>query len=919
MTTREEHERAAATGDVEAMHEFGQFLERSTPPDIPGALDWYGRAAASGHRCAMNDLGRLAEAENPPDLKSAREWYERGAIAGDATAMYNMAGLLADRTTPPDPAGARPWYERAASAQYQDAYFKLAYLLAERLDPPDPAAARKWYEKAAEHGDAVAMYNIGQLYRYTLQPNDPVAARHWYERAAADGYTNAKFTLGLMSEAGDDVPDALLWYEKAAADGHAGAMNNLGTLLEVKVDKPNLPAATEWYERAALADNPNAKTNLTRLRGDGDAAPAGPSVERTVMPDRVVRATRGIPPKSGADSSGIGAALDALVEDTPYRHNPFRLAGLQTDADSRQVRKRVTELEAAEKLGAALTRTTALAVSPAPDAADVKAALNRLREPVNRLVQELFWLWPCTDDDPALAAMFRDDTAAAEQIWLDRMGQDAIAAHNIAVLRHIQGLETSRGQAAETWLDALTAWGSAVGAEAVWNRLRDRASRIDDRRLDTAAVDELRGALPAMLLRIQAALIVNATAEDDFAAADLHITVLDRFADQVETHPGGFDAGAIDDARGWAVRKLAARLKSIADEAHRAGSQRPAEAAQAVHRMLDRARVPLRVIDRLSPPTDPLGAGAHDDIVGTAIFCDIQHYNEVRDIASSVAMLERLGPIATTTAIRDRLAKEWSAAATLQVDKLCAEARSSTEANKKQGLQAARDLLDRTRLPLARIRAGEDPGGERIARAQDHIATTATSCAVSYCNDTGDLESTEQVLHRIQPLPVGGETRTFVQEQIAVLAGMLGERNAAARLRNTCWFCQDRPATQGQHYPFGLHRDVTYSGNTKRWRTLTVEVPRCDRCRQLHLPDETKRRQLGTAVTLASVGAFFSLIFGFAVYPLFVITAICVIVAIGAGIAKLSLGTDGVENRAMTYPPLTELLGQGWRKGERPA
>ncbi len=915
MTTREEYERAAATGDIDAMHDFGQYLERSAPPDIPAALDWYERAAAGGHRCAMNDLGRLAEGADPPDLRSAREWYERGAIAGDATAMYNMAGLLADRTTPADPAGARPWYERAASANYQDAYFKLAYLLAERIDPPDPAAARTWYEKAAEHGDSIAMYNIGQLHRYTLEPKDPVAARHWYERAAAGGYTSAAFTLGLMSEADNDIPEAILWYEKAAADGHAGAMNNLGTLLEAKVHTPNLPAATDWYERAATAGNSNAKTNLTRLRG---AAPERPSVERTVLPAGVVRARGAARPKATADSP-IATALDALIEETPYRHNPFRLAGLHTDADSRQVRKRVTELEAAEKLGAPLTRATALAVSPPPDAADVKAALNRLREPVNRLVQELFWLWPCTDDDPALAALSRADTAGAERVWLDRMGRDAIAAHNIAVLRHIQGFETSRGQAPETWLDALTAWACAVDDETVWQHLRERASRIDDRRLDAAAVEELRGALPVMLLRLQAALIVNATANDDFATADLHIAVLDRFAEQVRAHPGAFDATAVDDARGWAVRKLAAHLKSIADEAHRAGAQRPAEAARAVDRMLDRARVPLRVIDRLRPPSDPLGAGAHDDIVGTAIFCDIRHYNEVRDIASSVAMLERLGPIATTTAIRDRLSKEWSAAATLQVDKLCAAARTGTETDKKQGLRAARDLLDRTRLPLARIRASDDPGGERLARANDHIATTATSCAVSYCNQTGDLESTEQVLRRVQPLPVGAETRTFVQEQITVLAGMLREREEAARLRNTCWFCRGRPAAQGGHYPFGLHRDVTYSGNTKRWRTLTVEVPRCEPCRQLHLPEQSRRNKLGGAVAFAILGAIFSFFIGLAAHPVFIVTGICVFVALVTGVGLLSMGSDEIKNRASAYPPVTELLGQGWRTGERPA
>lgn len=918
MTTREEYERAAATGDIDAMHDFGQHLERSTPPDIAGAQDWYGRAAAGGHRCAMNDLGRLAERADPPDPATAREWYERGATAGDAAAMYNLAGLLADRTTPPDPAGARPWYERAAAAEYTDAYFALAYLLAERLNPPDPAAAVRWYQKAAEHGDSAAMYNVGQLYRFTLQPPDQVTARRWYERAAAEGYTNALFTLGLMSEADNDIPDAILWYEKAAAKGHAGAMNNLGTLIEAKVHTPNPPAATEWYERAALADNPNAKTNLARLRGGSDTAPsAPPGLERTVLPDTVLRANGAVHLKSVAPTSGIATALDALVEDTPYRHNPFRLAGLRTDADSRQVRKRVTELEAAEKLGAPLTRPAALPVTPPPDAADVKAALNRLREPVNRLVQEVFWLWPCTDGDPALTALSQGEADTAERIWLDRISRDAIAVHNIAVLRHIQGLETPRGRSAETWLDALTAWDSALADDSVWNRLRERASHIDDRRLDASAVADLRGALPAMLLRIQAALIVRAAVDDDFATADLHIDVLDRFADQVRTRPGAFDTPTIDEARGWAIRKLAARLKSIADEAHRAGSQRPAEASQAAARMLDRARVPLRVIDRLRPPTDPLGAGAHDDIVGTAIFCDIQHYNESRDVAASVAMLERLGPIATTAAIRDRLTSEWAATSVLQVDKFCAEARAGAEGNRKNGLQAARDLLDRTRLPLARIRAGNDPGGERIARAQDHIATTATSCAVAYCNDTGDLESTRQVLEHIRPLPVGAEASTFVGEQITVLADMLRERNEAHRLRNTCWFCQAQPATQGQHYPFGLHRDVTYSGNTKRWRTLTVEVPRCAACRQAHLPEETKRTNLNRVGAVGYLAAFITFFIGLGTHPVFIVTAICLVVAIGTSLALHSMGHQ-IRDRALIYPPLSELRTEGWKLGERP-
>lgn len=90
---------------------------------------------------------------------------------------------------------------------------------------------------------------------------------------------------------------------------------------------------------------------------------------------------------------------------------------------------------------------------------------------------------------------------------------------------------------------------------------RERASRFDDRRLDAA--EELRGALPVMLLRPQAALIVNAAANDDFAAADLHIAVLDRFAEQVRTHPGAPDAAIAAEQR---LRDLRAAIDQAEDE-----------------------------------------------------------------------------------------------------------------------------------------------------------------------------------------------------------------------------------------------------------------------------------------------------------------------------------------------------------------
>jgi TPR repeat protein len=886
VTRREQYERAAAAGDAGAMHDLGYLLERSDPSDLAEVWQWYERAAVAGHRCAMNDLGRLAERADPPDLRTAREWYERAAAAGET-----------------------------------DAYFRLGYLLAERIDPPDLRAAREWYEKAAEHGSATAMYNLGQLHSYQLEPQDLAAARRWYERAAADGHPDAPFVLGVLSAAAADPAAAVIWYEKAVAAGHSGAMNNLGTVLEDKLAPPNLPAAMEWYERAAAAGNSNAKTNLARLRGTATATgPAPPDVPRTVLPDRVSRSA-GSPVSVGAapgTSAGAAAALDTLIDDTAYRHNPFRLAGLRTDADSRQLRKRVTELDAGAKLGAPLAHAGVLPVTPAPDPADVKAALNQLREPVHRLVQELFWIWPADGADPAMDALAGGDVGGAERIWLDRLDQDAIAAHNLAVLRHVQGLETPRGRAPETWLDALTAWDAAIGGAALWQRLHARAAHIDDRRLGEPALAELRRALPAALLRIHTTLIVRAAEDGDATTAGIHVDVLEQFAEQVARHPSAFDAGVIDDARGSAVRKLAAWLKTIADDAGRALAQRPREASAAAHRMLDRARVSLQVADRLRPPPDPVGAGAHDDLVRTAIACDDAHYHETKDAAASAALLERLGPIATTEAARQRLVTERATTARLYINELLNDARRATEGSAGDGARAARELLDRAQMPLARIRAACDPGDERFAEWQDMVALTATSCTVAYFNGTSDLDTAERLLARIRPLPQGREALDFVREQDAVLGRIRQQRTETARLENTCWFCGTRPAVAGGHFRIGLHRDVTYTGNVKRWKSLKVDVPRCALCVEEHRPHERKRAVAERVGALAGVAALITFLIGLGAHPVLIAAAICLAVALGSGFSLLAIGNE-VFDRALRFPPVAELMAQGWKKGERPA
>src|SRR3712207_3919390 len=79
-----------------------------------------------------------------------------------------------------------------------------------------------------------------------------------------------------------------------------------------------------------------------------------------------------------------------------YRTNAFRVSELPVDADGRQLAKRQQVIELASNTGMPVPpgpgRALPLAATPDPDA--LRDAMQRLRDPERRLVDEFFWFWP---------------------------------------------------------------------------------------------------------------------------------------------------------------------------------------------------------------------------------------------------------------------------------------------------------------------------------------------------------------------------------------------------------------------------------------------------------------------------------------------------------------------------------------------
>ena len=230
--------------------------------------------------------------------------------------------------------------------------------------------------------------------------------------------------------------------------------------------------------------------------------------------------------RTTADSAESGADYQPLLDvavPTLYRSNAFRITGLQIDASARDLAWRSERLRTDEPLGAAALRSeSALPLDPAPGGEAIREALQRLRDPEHRLVEELFWFWrmdATAREDPALEALTAGDTTTAVQIWREHGG---IGAHNLAVLFHATALDLdlsseplkadAQRRRDRCWRESFSSWKTAIDSEEFWSRLTARIPELQDPRLTTGPGRRIRAALPRTLLSISARLAVAARA-----------------------------------------------------------------------------------------------------------------------------------------------------------------------------------------------------------------------------------------------------------------------------------------------------------------------------------------------------------------------------------------------------------------------
>jgi hypothetical protein len=280
-----------------------------------------------------------------------------------------------------------------------------------------------------------------------------------------------------------------------------------------------------------------------------------------------------------------------------YRENTFRITGLPVDATEREMRRQAATLKHLEEFGAAEDVVThAYALRPAPSAEQIRAAMQRLKDPELRLIDEFFWFWPKEfgqgSEDPALLALQRGDASTAYGIW----GQEAldkesgyVAVHNLAVLYHLVALDWTivdlssavdadrEAKIDQYWRFAFDYWEQVATHDSIWESVKARVQNLDDARLTTGFVRRMRTSLPEAFDKINAEAALKFAESGRMDWARKHVIFMN------ETHQG------LDDVEKTAVLVLAParrRVLQLVQVAKEETNKDPASGKQVAERLI---------------------------------------------------------------------------------------------------------------------------------------------------------------------------------------------------------------------------------------------------------------------------------------------------------------------------------------------
>jgi hypothetical protein len=372
----------------------------------------------------------------------------------------------------------------------------------------------------------------------------------------------------------------------------------------------------------------------------------------------------------------IEAREEILIEAADsdlYRRNAFRVVELSVDADPRDISRQGSKLKMIETIGGSRRINGVLPLDPLPEIDDIREALQRLQDPVRRLVDEFFWFWPDKigrgKADEALAALSRDDFKAAAAAWVKYEkvpGSDIAAKHNFAVFAHTQALDMEFKTLCKTlpkkqenlregyWKVAYSRWKILLDHNPFWDRLNERIRELDDPRLTPGTARGIRNTLPLSILLINAKLALQAAEKNNTPEAKRHLDIMKAWERQKKDSLSPIMAEALK----MAVKPIYERIKMLAGNAVAEADENYSRAKKIALYFLQQAKELLKILDIMLPPGHPTWAASRHQAAVAALRCQINYGYQTNDWKGCLELIDNFYPITISGSSSNPLSRE---------------------------------------------------------------------------------------------------------------------------------------------------------------------------------------------------------------------------------------------------------------------
>lgn len=561
-------------------------------------------------------------------------------------------------------------------------------------------------------------------------------------------------------------------------------------------------------------------------------------------------------------SSSPSTDCQSLIEAstlTLYKNNVFRITGLPVDATSKDISKQVQKLQMlAEMGGNSAANRPAFSLAGTSTQEEIRAALSRMKEPENRLVDEFFWYWPehfgNSKEDPAIQSMLRGDSEGAINLWKQREKEgSATAVHNLAIMYHMHAVDWTNFQLADRadlenandiksyWRKSFERWEKVVEPGPIWDTVKDRVIDIDDEALTTGFVRRLRIKLPQALDRVNAEAALAFGEKGEMEWAENHVNFMR------ETNQGQDD---VEQTAALVLAPTRRRVQQHLANSLEQGRKSPERCPELASQVMDRCCPLMGIYDLFHGPEAHQRGELFDEVAETVNLLLVLNQKATGDNHTFVALLKRALEFATATLIREKITENISIGEGNLGFDATKELRGKLDlilASKKETKSKLSQIKSKiiSELPTLAMELGAESSAYNDF--QDSVALAIRSLAVDLHNDHTDFLGAKDALELALRLAFAPEAKKLIKTDLSLMQ----EKSGTA----PCFFCGVQPGSAKNAIEVPLYRIEGLITNGVRYQTQSLKVARCQSCKT------SQSKHWGIMWWGAAVGFFVGMLF----------------------------------------------------------